>query len=267
MEEEIIHSIIDNIWVQRVFWSIVVIIGCILLYSIVSRVISTYEKKNSRIFSNKKNHTYIKMLKSVIRYILIIACFFAILGIFNVDTSSMLAGAGIVGIMLGFAVQDVLKDVIKGFDILSDNYYSVGDIISFKGQLLKVMAVGLKTTRAKDIQNDNIVSIANRNIDQVEVVSGNIIIDAPLPYELSTKKAESILNEALKSIEKLDAIESTSILGLDQFGDSALIYKVKLVSTPEQKIKARRDAMKIITDTLESHKLSVPYTQIDLHQK
>ena len=264
---DITHDILENIWVQRAFWSLIVIFVCILIYSIISRVISSYEKKNARIFSNKKNHTYIKMFRSIIRYILIIAAFLIILDIFNVDTNSMLAGAGILGVIVGFAAQDALKDVIKGFDILSDNYYSVGDIISFKGQLLKVLVVGIKTTKAKDILTENVVSIANRNIEQVEVVSGNIIIDVPLPYELSTKKAESILNEALKKIEESDDIESTKILGLDNFGDSALVYKVKLVSTPEKKTQARRAALQTIIDTLASHKLSVPYTQLDLHQK
>ena len=197
-----VGNIFENIWVKRIFWSLIVIIANTLIYSLISHIISRREKKNSRIFSNKRNRTYLKMLKSVCRYVLIIASVIAIMNIFGIDTSSMLAGVGIVGVVIGFAIQDALKDIIKGFDIISDNYYAVGDIIKFNGLTGKVLTVGLKTTKIQEVLSGNIISIANRNIEQVEVVSGNIMIDVPLPYELSVKKAETVLNDAIKEIEK-----------------------------------------------------------------
>ena len=95
----------------------------------------------------------------------------------------------------------------------------------------------------------------------------NILIDIPLPYELSIKKAEAVLKEIVTKVEKNPAITSTQILGLTTLGESALIYKIKLASTPEQKGQARRDALKTIVETLEAHKISIPYNQLDVHQK
>lgn len=260
-------DILENIWVKRVFWSLIVIVVNILLYSFISHIISRREKKNSRIFSNKKNRTYLKMLKSVCRYTLIIASALAIMRIFGIDISSMLAGVGIIGVVIGFAVQDALKDIIKGFDIISDNYYAVGDIIKFNGQTGKVLTVGLKTTKIQDVLSGNVVSIANRNIEQVEVISGNILIDVPLPYELSVKKAESVLNEAIEQIVKNEEVESAELFGLTELGASALNYKIKIVATPETKGRVRRSALKTIVETLESKKIAIPYNQLDIHQK
>ena len=262
-----VGNIFENIWVKRIFWSLIVIIANTLIYSLISHIISRREKKNSRIFSNKRNRTYLKMLKSVCRYVLIIASVIAIMHIFGIDTSSMLAGVGIVGVVIGFAIQDALKDIIKGFDIISDNYYAVGDIIKFNGLTGKVLTVGLKTTKIQEVLSGNIISIANRNIEQVEVVSGNIMIDVPLPYELSVKKAETVLNDAIKEIEKDEDVESVELLGLTELGSSALNYKIKIVSTPEKKGRVRRSALKTIVETLESRKISIPYNQLDIHQK
>ena len=147
--DNIAQDIFENVWFKRIFWSLIVIIVNTLFYSIVSHLISRREKKNSRVFSNKKNRTYLKMLKSIIRYTLIITSVLAIMRIFGIDISSMLAGVGIVGVVIGFAVQDALKDIIKGFDIISDNYYAVGDIIKFNGQTGKVLSVGLKPPKSK----------------------------------------------------------------------------------------------------------------------
>jgi small conductance mechanosensitive channel len=152
-------------------------------------------------------------------------------------------------------------------DIISDNYNAVGDIIKFNGQTGKVLSVGLKTTKIQDVLSGNIVSIANRNIELVEVISGDILIDIPLPYELSIKKAEAVLKEIVTKVEKDPAITLAQILGLTTLGESALIYKIKLASTPEQKGQARRDALKTIVETLEAHKISIPYNQLDVHQK
>ncbi len=260
-------DIISNIWVRRVFWSVITILISVLIYSIISRAISNREKRNSKVFASKKNHTFIKMLKSIIRYILIILDFLIILQIFGVDVSSMLAGVGIIGIIIGFAIQDALKDIIKGFDIISDNYYRVGDVIKYGDTMGKVLAIGLKTTRVQDLASMNIVSIANRNIDQVEIVSDATYVNIPLPYELKIDKAEEIIDEIITEIKKLPDVKDASYIGLTEFASSALEYQIKIISEPTLRRPVRRASLGAIVRVLESHHVSIPYTQLDIHQK
>ena len=115
---ETIESIINNIWIQRIFWSVVVVLVSTLFYIIFSRILTSREKQNTKVFGNKKNRTFLRMLRSIVKYILIILTTLIVLQIFGVDVSSMLAGVGIIGIVIGFAIQDALKDIIKGFDKL-----------------------------------------------------------------------------------------------------------------------------------------------------
>ena len=64
-----IEDIIANIWVQRAFWSLIVILFSFLIYHIAARFLNNKEQKNSKILSSKKNKTFIRMLKSIIVHI------------------------------------------------------------------------------------------------------------------------------------------------------------------------------------------------------
>lgn len=264
---DFIEDIVGNVWVQRCFWSALIILLSILIYAIVARFLTKKEKNSSKILSNKKNKTFIRMLKSIVGYTLGVFTFLVILQIFGVNVTSMLAGVGIAGIVIGFALQDALKDIFRGFEIISDSYYSIGDVIKFGNNTGQVLSISLRTTKIQDINTMNIVSIANRNIDQVEVLSGNIYIPIPLPYELKVKDAEVIMEEIVKTLEKRDTITSAKYQGINAFSDSSLNYQIVVTCDPVNQLQVRRDTLKTIVLALEDHKLSIPYPQLDIHTK
>ena len=179
----------------------------------------------------------------------------------------MVAGLGIVGIILGFAIQDALKDIIKGFDIISDSYYKVGDVIKFKDVTGKVLSIGIKTTKLEDVNTFNIVSISNRNIEQVEVVSNLINIDVPLPYELNIEGAEKVLNQMVQSIKKLNKVNNAEYRGVNNLADSSIKYQIKVYTDPTNKVQIRRDSLREILLVLEDNNIAVPYNQLDIHKK
>ena len=97
-------------------------------------------------------------------YVIIVITVLLILQINGINVSSLLAGVGIMGAVIGLAIQDWLKDIIRGTSILSDNYFSVGDIIRYNGIEGKVVVIGLKTTKIQELKTGYIKSIANRKI-------------------------------------------------------------------------------------------------------
>ena len=206
-----------------------------------------------------------RMIKSIIRYIIIILDFLIILQIFGIDVSSMLAAAGVAGIIIAFAVKDALQDIIRGFDIISDNYYNVGDVIKIDTIEGKVLTIGLKTTKLEDINTKNIVSIANRNIVQVEVMSEMIDIDVPLPYELSLDKAEQVLTAITDEIKKQDNVTNSEYRKVSNLSASSMDYRIKVYGSPELRPQIRRDSLDTIAKVLAQHKISIPYPQLDLH--
>lgn len=264
---DFLKDIIENTWVQRGFWSLIVIAFSLFIYRIVSKVLSSKEKRNSKLMSNKKNKTIIRMLKSVIAGALSIITVLMVLQIYGINVTSMLAGVGIVGIVVGFALQDSLKDIIRGFVIISDNYYEIGDVIKYNDNVGPVTSISLLTTKIQDINTNNYVSIANRNIDKVEIDPGYVYISIPLPYNLKVAKADEVMHDIIKKLKRHDNITSAVYQGITKLDTSSLNYQIAIVCDPTSKLQTRRDALRVIVTTLEDYKIEIPYAQLDIHTK
>ena len=257
-----------NPWILNIIYSLIAIIVAIVLYLIVTKyIISKLESRVFKKLKGSKSNTYVKMFKSINRYLFFIILIFALLKINGVNITSMVTGVGIIGIVFGFAIQDALKDVIKGLDIIADSYYQVGDVVRIDKYTGKVLAIGIKTTKLEDIFEKNIVSISNRNIEKVEVLSHMINIDIPLPYELKLKDAESLIKNITKKIEKIETVEYVEYRGVNDFADSSIKYQIKVYCPPIDKVQTRRDSLTCILRCLEEKDIHIPFNQIDIHQK
>ena len=221
----------------------------------------------SKRLSDKHKRTYMRMFKSIICTVLVIVVILIILQLLGINVSSMLAGVGIVSIVVGFALQDALKDIIRGLEIISSNYYDIGDLIKFGDNLGVVQNITLRTTKMLDINTNNLVSIANRNIDKVEVDNGYIYITVPLPHELKIAKADTLMAEIVKKAAKADLVTSANYLGLTTLGESSLDYRLVATCNPADRLQARRNILHQVVDTLEENKITVPYNQLDIHTK
>lgn len=248
--------------------SIIVILVSVFLYKVLMKIfIKNEDRKALKGIDNNKRKTYLKMTRSIIRYIIIILTVLILLQINGVDVSSMLAGVGIASVIIGFAIQDVLKDIIKGLDIISDKYFQVGDVIKYGDIEGKVLIIGLKTTKVKDIKTENIVSIANRNIQQVEIVSNIVDAVIPMPYEVEVPRAENVISDIMKEVEKLNHVENCTYLGVLEFAESSIKYLIIMQCKPEFRRQVRRDAQRCILLALENNNIKIPYNQIDVHTK
>ena len=223
--------------------------------------------KNTKVFSTKKRKTYLRMLKSIIFAVVLIVVVLTVLQLLGINVSSILAGVGIASIIIGFALQDALKDIFRGLVIVADDYYDIGDVIKYGDNVGQVTSINLRTTKMQDINTMKIVSIANRNIDQVEKVSGYIYIQIPLSHELKTEKAEAVMKEIVKNLEKQALLTSAMYQGITELADSSINHQVVVTCDPMDRLQARRDALSTIAKTLEENKISIPYSQLDIHTK
>lgn len=257
----IVNSILSNKWVQ----SLIVVVIAVILYRIVASITTKGEKRGK--MKKVKGKTYLRLIRNITKYILLVFVIIALLQIHGVNVTSMVAGLGIIGIIIGFIVQDAFKDIIRGIDILSDDYFSVGDIVKYKDIEGKVIMVGLKTTKIEDIKTNNIISIANRNIEQIEVVSDLLTITIPMPYELHVDKAEKIIDQIRDEIEKDERVTGYTYKGINTLNESSIDYLIGVNCEPKNKLQLKRDILRVIMITLNKNKVNIPYKQIDIHTK
>ena len=263
-----VKEFFSNVMHTQLISSIAVVIISVVVYECIAHFLRKREKSsNLKMLKSKKGKTYYRLIISVMRYIFIIVTLLILLQVNGVNVSSMLAGVGIMGVVIGFAIQDALKDFVKGFDIISDSYYNVGDVIKFKDIEGKVLSIGLKTTKIEDIKTLNVISISNRNIEQVEVVAGVLNISIPMPYEVDLKRAEKAVDNIIKDIMEDELINSCEYKGVTDLADSSINYLIQAKCNPEKKLQARRNVLRCILVGLEKNNINVPYNQIDVHQK
>ena len=241
---------IQNAWLLRIILSLLTVVIAIILYKIIMKAIEKTIGKN-KIFKNKKVNTYIELAKSISRYVFGVIIAIIILKIFGIDVSSILAGIGIIGVIIGLAIQDFLKDIIRGSSIISDNYFSVGDIVKYKDVEGKILVVGLKSTKIQELSTGNIYSIANRNIEEIAVLSNLIYVRVPLPYELKLKEQHKVLDDIVEIVKKDSLIKDCENVGLAELADSKIEYLLKITLNPANKLQVRRNTLEHIIEGLE----------------
>ena len=248
-----------NFNINNIIDSIIVLVVGVIIYQGINLLLS-----KSKLY---KKNTYFSVLKSTIKTIYFIILLLVLLQVNGINVSGMLAGVGVASIIIGLALQDFFKDIFRGFTLISDNYFKLGDIVKFDEYTGKVVELGIKTTKIKDIYTDNIISIANRNIEKIELVSTSIYLDVPLPYELKVEKAEKIMNDIVKEIKKIDKVINSEYKGVQNLSESSIDYKLLVSCNPEFKLNTRRQTIKQILLVLEKNKIHIPYKQIDIHTK
>ena len=253
---------------SNILTSIIIILVSIIIYLLISYLLNKGENSSKfKLFTSNKAKTYFKLMRSIIRSIFIIVTFLIVLSVNGVNVNSLLTGVGIAGVIFGFAIQDFLKDAIRGSSIISDNYFKVGDIVQYKDIVGKVMVMGIKTTKIKDLGTKNIISIANRNIEEIQVVSNIVHIEIPIPYEVSVKKAEKAVNDIVELIKKNDNVNDCKYIGVTELASSSINYKLEVYCVNDYRLQVRRDALRSVLLGLSNNKIEVPYMQVDIHNK
>lgn len=221
--------------------------------------------KPHRVFSDKKRKTYLRMFRSIIFAFIVIIIVLIVLQLLGINVGSMLAGVGIASIVIGFALQDAMKDIFRGLEIVSDNYYDIGDVIKYGDNMGQVISINLRTTKIQDFNTMNIVSIANRNINEVEVVSGYIYLIIPMPLRLKPKISSQLVEEILMDIRQNGDIISAENQGVTEITSSALNYQIQILTDPTKKLTVRRFCLTTAATTLARFKVPLPFTEINLH--
>ena len=149
---------------KRFIGTVITVVGLICLYVILKNLIDkilNIRTKNLKTDIRKIN-TLKSLFKNIIKYVLLFVGIVVILSLFGIDTITLLAGLGVVGVVVGLALQDILKDFFSGIFIIIENQFQVGDTIEVQGFKGEVIALGLKSTRIKKYTGE-IKIVSNRN--------------------------------------------------------------------------------------------------------
>lgn len=183
----------------------------------------------------KRARTLSTLLKSIIQYTIYFITLVMILQEFHIDTSSIIAGAGVIGLAIGFGAQTLVKDVITGFFIILEDQYSVGDYIVSGDMAGTVEDIGFRITKLRDF-NGVLHIIPNGAISKVtNYTRGNMqaIVNVPVAYEADTAKVLALLSEACDSIRNLPQVtDAPQVRGIVDFRPGEMIMRITVKTLP-----------------------------------
>jgi len=187
---------------------------------------------------------------------------------FGVSLGPLIAGAGIIGVALGFGAQSLVKDFLSGIFMLIEDQYGVGDIVDVGEASGVVEAVNLRTTRLRDV-NGTVWFVPNGEIRRVGNKSqqwARAVIDVGVAYDTDLTKAAEVIKEVLDSVwqdrlENATVLEEPEIWGVETFGDSAITIRAVLKVEPGEQWTTAREVRKRLKPALDRAGIEIPFPQ------
>lgn len=179
----------------------------------------------------KRRNTIISLASTVSKVVIVVSGSVIVFRLLmpNIDLTPLLASAGIVGIALGFGAQSLVKDVISGIFIMSENQYRVGDTVEIEGASGNVERVSMRTTVIRDtsgnvhfIPNGSITQVTNKTLGY-SAVNFTITIEPDSDIDKVAKIINEIGEElALSEQWKEKIIDAPHFLNIGAFTDISL---------------------------------------------
>lgn len=213
----------------------------------------SFRHYKARIGPNGRVDTMAALSQNALSYVLAFFYVYSALTIIGVPVGTLIAGAGIVGLAVGFGAQGFVSDLVNGFFIIMEGQLDVGDSVKIGTIAGTVTAVGLRTTQIQS-SDGTLNYIPNRNITIVSNLSRNamkITVDIPLADAGDTPTVETVIKDVnARLAEQADTLVAPpQLLGLST-GKIGLSYQVLLTTKPGEQFPMQRLYLTAYVDAL-----------------
>ena len=210
--------------------------------------------------------TVFTMLRSMVYYVFFFVALIMVLRVIGVDFSAILAGAGVIGLAVGFGAQTMVRDFLSGFFLLFEDSVNVGDFITTGDISGTVEFIGVRRTlvRAFDgtlytIPNGELARFGNKNRDYMQA-----IVSVDLAYEQDAERglavAQKIADGWFNDRQDI-ALQRPEVHGLLAFGESGLTIRVVARVQPLKHWEAERQLRTRLKKEFDSQDVEIPFAR------
>lgn len=215
--------------------------------------------------------TLLPVIRNLIFVVIVILCTLVLLSEFGVDIVPLLAGAGVLGIAVGFGAQTMVQDFLTGFTIVLEDLLQVGDVVSVAGRTGIVERITQKLQlRSLDGTVHTVPNSEVAVVDNLTKEFSHYLMDIGVAYGEDT-------DSVVRCLEKVDQqmredsdfsnsiIEPLQVLGVDRFDDSAVIIRVRTKTAPHDKWKVGREFNRRIKIAFDKEGIEIPFPHRTLY--
>ena len=264
--ETMLHTVIEILFVLIFAWLLIKLVQKLL------RRLQTNLIKNSKTEGEppseheKRINTIIRLFRQGAFIAIWIITFMVILKKFGVDIAPIIAGAGIIGLALGFAFQDIASNFIAGVAITLQPRFNVGDLVEIDEIYGTVAQIDLRTTTIRTL-NGQTVYVPNKDIFMNQVTDytrkgiRRIELNVGVSYSDDLQQVKDL---TLQAVYKVDTIEKEQPIDLyfEEFGDSSINLVVRYwvtFHTENDYLEARSQGIMLIKQTYDKHGITIPF--------
>jgi len=253
-----------NDLVQKTLNSLIIFVLAFFIISLTNIIISRWGQ-NLKIRKSKVDEQIVVLTKKVVNLIIFLIVLMIILRIWGIQIGPLLASLGIAGVAIAFALQNTLGNVFGGVSMIIDKTIRVGDTVKVGELVGKVIDVGIRSTRIKTFDNEEII-IPNGKLSSEVVInyakpdpSARVGIKFGVEYGSDVEKVKKVVLKAVKKIEGVLEEPEPRVWFLEM-GDFALRFKVVFwVSSYRKRFLAKEKANCLIYDELRKNKIGIPF--------
>jgi len=243
--------------------SAAIIVFMWVIVQVLKGVIAILSKKGQR------SETIGNLMNSIIKYSSVLIAIFLILSAWGVQTPTLLASAGIIGLALSFGAQSLIEDVISGLFIIFEKQFSMGDVVQIGDFRGMVVEIGIRATKFEDINGD-IKIMNNSDIRGAINTSSHLspaICDISISYGEDLLKVEGIIKDNLEKIKTNipDIIEGPHYRGVQSLSDSSVVIRIYSKTNESKKYQVIRDLNREMKLLFDQNGIRIPFPQIVVH--
>jgi small-conductance mechanosensitive channel len=206
------------------------------------------------------------VLRSIVSFVIGLIAGFMVLGAVGIDLRPLLAGAGIIGLAIGFGAQSLVKDFLSGIFILVEDQFGVGDIIQIDVDAQgTVELVSLRTTRLRAVDG-TVWHVPNGQIAKVGNKSqlwSRSLLDVEVAYDTDIDHAKDVIQTTADAIWKQEdsILEQPDIWGVEALGANGVTIRLVVKTTPADQWKISRLLRERIKAAFDEAGIEIPFPQ------
>ncbi|MCA9334228.1 mechanosensitive ion channel family protein [Candidatus Saccharibacteria bacterium] len=268
-------------WLASHFLSIVIIlifgyIAKFLLTKLMRKVVKQTVRHDlfpTESDKKKRLKTLDGLIGAIVGVVVWVVVIIMIINELGINTGPLLASAGVIGIVIGFGAQTLIKDFTTGLFIIAENQYRVGDVIEINGVSGVVEDITIRTTVLRDLDGHS-HHIPNGSIDATTNMTmgySNLHENFTVDLDTDIEQLEHIINhvgEQLTTNPSLKGliIEPPKFTRVTGFNNDGLMIKVVGKTTPGDQWQVQGEFYKQLKKAFDRHKIGIPYPQVTVHQ-
>ncbi len=214
-----------------------------------------------------RKETLANVVQSTLKGLVITVGALLALANLGINVGALIAGAGIAGLAISFAAQNLVRDVINGFFILLEDQYGVGDIIKVGDLAGGVERMNLRLTVLRDLEG-KVHFIPNGQINQVTVMSrdwSRAVVDVGVAYKEDVDRVLEVIRDEAERFyrgwrEKFTD-DPPQVLGVNELGDSAVVIRVLFTTQPKEQWGVAREFNRRIKKRFDEEGIEIPFPQ------